>query len=289
MKNYNKKSVVFYYDVLTEPYRHFWGDFFHPGIFENSRETLRNALSRTHELLLKDSKLNSSSIAIDLGCGIGSLCFLISKRIGCKVVGANFSKFQLKIARKLAKKYKLGNVEFRDIDVSQIKTPKDTFDAAFLIDVACHFPNKKKALENIFKIIKPGGRLIVMDWLQKDSLNLFEKELLIKPFNKYWNFPYIESFEGYQKLFRKVGFKIVKAYDITNKVKRNWEMFYDIALREVGRMSIRKMITYIKNPLMALNKRKYEKIAENQFYANIFAKICSDARLFKYGYFVLEK
>lgn len=288
VKNY-KDMVSSYYAVVTEPYRQFWGDFFHPAIFENQNDDIKTALLRTHKRFIQDSKLNRGDIAIDLGCGIGSLSCFIATNVGCNVIGVNISDFQLKKARKLAEDEGAHNVVFKNLDIMEVQRLENKFDAAFLIDVGCHLPSKEKALRNIFEILNKGGRLVITDWLQKDSLNFFEKELLIEPFDKYWNLPYMESFGGYKKLFKKIGFKIIKADDVSTQTKKNWDMFYNIALREIKDMNFKKMISYIKNPSILKQGKKSIQIAKNQFYANIFTKLCFDAGVFKYGYFVLEK
>jgi len=292
INNY-KEKVITYYDVVTKHYRKYWGDFFHPAFFKNDSDDLNVALLKTHQLFLRDSKLHTSNKAIDLGCGIGSLSFFIAENIGCEVTGINFSDFQLRVARKLANEKQIRNVVFKNMDIMELNNLKEKFDAAFLIDVGCHLPDKERAIRNIFGILKRNGRLIIADWLQKKSLNPFEKELLIKPLNEFWNFPYMESIEGYKIIFKRIGFKIIKAEDVSTLTKKNWDMFYNAALSGIKKMTFRKLAPYtlssiIKN-LNFSSPRRNIQIIKNQLYANIFTKLCYDAGVFRYGYFVLEK
>ncbi len=268
----------------------FWGEHFHEAFFDNPHDDFDKALLKTHQLFLADSKLHSDDVCIDIGCGIGSFSRFVAANIGCKVLGVNISDYQLKKARKLTKDKKVDNVLFKNVDIMQLdKKVKRKFDGAFFIDVGCHLPDKKKALKNIYQVLNKGSRVVMTDWLQRNSLNSFEKELLIEPFNHYWNYPYMESFEGYKKHFKKIGFKIIKAQDVTELTKKNWDMFYDISLREINNMTLKKMISSIKNPSILMQGKKPLQIAKNQFYANIFSKLCCDAGVFRYGYFVLEK
>lgn len=283
-----KSMVSSYYATITEPYRQFWGDYFHPAIFENPEDDLDTALLKTHKLFMQDSKLNPDKIAIDLGCGIGSLSKYIAYDVGCKVIGINISDYQLKIARKMVKNNGK-NINFMRLDIMDVDLIEKNFDAAFLIDVGCHLPDKEKALKKIYKVLNKGGRIVIADWIQKERLNSFEKELLIEPFNNYWNFPYMESMKGYKKIFKKIGYKTIKAEDVSEKTKKNWDMFYDVALNEINDMNTEKLLSYIKNPQILKQGPKALKIAKNQFYANVFAKISFEAGVFKYGYFVGEK
>jgi len=283
-----KERVISYYDVITEPYRQFWGEYFHPAFFE-AGDTLQSALEKTHSLFISDSKLEQGGSALDLGSGIGSFSFYIAKHAGAKVIGVNFSRFQLKKAREQAKKQGYANVEFIESDIMKFTEPGNCFDAAFLIDVGCHLPDKAKAVKNIYNLLKPGGRLIIADWLQKDNPTAYEKELLLEPFNELWNYPYMESLAGYKKIFDEVGFKAIKTLDVSEATKPNWELFYNIAISEVKTMDWKKMLRYIANPTILRQGSKFIEATKKQFYANLFSKAAFDAEVFRYGYFVVEK
>ena len=54
-------------------------------------------------------------------------------------------------------------------------------------------------------------------------------------------------------------------------------------------MDLQTMISYIKNPEVFKNASRSLAIAKNQFRGALFTKLCHDAGVFRYGYFVLEK
>ncbi len=288
-KNNYEDMVTSYYEVVTELFHKKWGTHFHEAFFKNSSESKQSAMKKTNRLFLRDSKLRPNDNAIDLGCGIGTFACYVASEIGCNVTGINLSKFQLQKAKKIVRQKKLHNVKFQYLDIMNLGKLHNKFDAAFSIAVNCHLPDKVKALKNIYKILKQGGRLVISDYLQKHTLNPFEKELLIEPFNHYWCYPYMESVEGYKKILKEVGFTIIKARDVSKQVKKNFDIYYDVALNEIKTMNYKKMLSYINNPAMLKNYRKYREIAKNQCYANLFGKICLEAGVFRYGYFVAEK
>ncbi len=287
-KNY-KDMVTSYYEVITEPFRKIWGDFFHEAFFSSPDEDVKTAMSKTNKLFLNDARLKAGDKVVDLGCGIGSFSCYVAQRVDCEVVGVNISEFQLKKAKKIAKKKKISNVSFKKFDLMDINQIEDKFNAAFSLAVNCHLPDKKRVIRNIYSILKKGGRLVISDYLQKHTLSSFEKELLIEPFNHYWNYPYMESVEGNIKLLKQAGFKIITARDVTKEVKKNFDMYYDLALEQLQTMNFKTMASIVGNPAFLRHGKKYIQIAKNQFYANMYGKICSEAGVFKYGYFVAEK
>ena len=288
IKNY-KEMVSTYYAVITGPYRHFWGEYFHPAIFENENDDFKTALLKTHKRFLRDAKLSKYKRAIDLGCGIGSLSIFIAKESEADVTGINISDFQLRKAKEKQKKSKIKNVSFIKKDIMQVGEIEKKYDAAFLIDVGCHLPDKKKAIRKISKILNKGGRLIIADWLQKHKPTAFEKELLINRFNKYWCFPYMESLDNYLLMLKRLGFRIVKAKDVSKETYKNWQYFYGLAITELGKCDFQKVFSFIANSEFIKNPKRAVDIAKRQFYANLYAKICADAGVFKYGYIVAEK
>ncbi|MDD5039562.1 MAG: methyltransferase domain-containing protein [Patescibacteria group bacterium] len=282
-------DVSYYYDVITNSYRSFWGEFFHPAIYENEHDDRVTALRKTHSRFIKDACLNPGDSFIDLGCGIGGLTCYVAQKCRCRGVGITISKYQIAQAKKLARVWQAGSTEFRLLDIIAVEQLGEKFDAAFLVDVGCHLPDKALAMKKIAAVLKPGGRLVIADWLQKEHPNALERELLLEPFNRYWHFPSMESLAGYKKIIRKAGMRVVQAEDVSIKTRKNWEFFYDLAVREVGKMDIEQVIRYVANPAVLRSPRRALATAKNQFYANSFTKLCFDAGVFRYGYIVCEK
>jgi len=283
-----KNLVTNYYTYITDPYYKTWGEHFHLALFKNNTETFKTAIAKTNKMYLNDSKLKKGDEAVDLGCGVGAMACYVAKSSGAHVTGVNITDYQIKKARELAKKKKVKNVDFKTMDIMNLNE-SNAYDAVFMIEVGCHLPNKLKALKKVYKALKPGARLIMPDWLQKEKLNMLEKNLLIEPFNDYWNFPYLETFNGMKKLFKKAGFKVIKAQDVSKQTERDWNMMYEMAIKEITTMTPRKALTFVDNPMKLLNFKKYEKVFNNQFNASLFSKACFDAGVLKFGYFVLEK
>lgn len=278
-----------YYAVVTDLYRKFWGDHFHATMWFNDMDSLDISLEKTHAKFIKDANLDESKTVLDFGCGIGTLSFYIASKTRCKVYGINISDYQLKLANKTKKKQGLENVKFVKQDIMDLRNFKEKGDVAFLIDVGCHLPNKEKALKSIASVLNSKGRIIIADWLMKENLNSFERELLIEPFHRYWSLPYMDTFSNYKKILKKAGFEIVIAEDVSAQVKKTWETFYKVTLEAITSFSLIKMLSFIFNPTILKNQKLALEMIKTQAKANLISKVCSDAGVFKYGYFVAVK
>ena len=110
---------------------------------------------KLHEYLnFKDKKV------LDVGCGNG---YVLSKYAteGAEVFGIDITDVGVELCSKRFRYMKL-NGDFRVADAEDIPFPDDTFDCVCSMGVLHHVPNTQKALDEIFRVLKPGGRLIVM-------------------------------------------------------------------------------------------------------------------------------
>lgn len=284
-----KKQTNRYYDLSTGAYQRYWGEHFHLFLWAEN-ENREDGIARTNEMFLADGQLTPESDVLDAGCGIGSLSILIARSYGCKVTGVNINSHQLRIARKRAMQCNLP-VDFIEKDIMELDCTNQ-FDTAFLVDVELHLPDKKKAIKNIKHAVRKGGRIVMTAWLQNENPTFAQRELLIRPYCRVAAFPYLETFDGYKKIFKKEKLKLVKAQDITNETRRAvddcYGRLFDI-LRANNSMSQILQLVADSNIVKMLSAGDKRKAIEDVFLGIIYAKVCMDAGVFKVGYFVAER
>lgn len=113
--------------------------------------------------------LNYDTVA-DLGAGEGTLSQLIAQRAK-KVIAVDNSERMVKFGQNLAKENGLPNLEYRLGDIESPPIDDSSVDLAILSQALHHAEHPSKALSEAHRILKPGGRLIVLDLLQ----HTFEK------------------------------------------------------------------------------------------------------------------
>lgn len=97
----------------------------------------------------------------------GRLCVVPWRKVGCRIIGLDINKPGVRNANQLALAKGLASrVRFEQCDASE-KLPFDdnTFDAVFSNDVLCHLPGRSEVLVEMFRVLKPSGRMLFSDAL----------------------------------------------------------------------------------------------------------------------------
>ena len=118
------------------------------------------------------SGVRTGNAVLDIAGGTGDLAARFSDIVGAKgrVVLADINDSMLKVGRdKLLDNGRMGNLEFVQADAQYLPFPDDTFDCITIAFGLRNVTDKDRALRSMLRVLKPGGRLLVLEFSKPDN------------------------------------------------------------------------------------------------------------------------
>jgi ArsR family transcriptional regulator len=107
-------------------------------------------------------------VIADLGAGEGTFSQLLARRAK-KVIAVDSSEKMVEYGKELARKHGVKNLEYRKGDLEAVPIRDETVDLAFFSQALHHAPHPERAAAEAHRILKPGGRIVVLDLLRHNQ------------------------------------------------------------------------------------------------------------------------
>jgi ArsR family transcriptional regulator len=107
-------------------------------------------------------RLMPPMVIADLGAGEGSLSQLLAQR-ATQVIAVDNSEKMVEFGSDLARRHDIANLEYRLGDLERVPIESGTIDLAFFSQSLHHAPHPERAISEAHRILKPGGRIAILD------------------------------------------------------------------------------------------------------------------------------
>lgn len=190
----------------------------HYGFYDEPDQSLKETILNMNRVLADKAGIRVGTKVLDAGCGVGGSSIWLAKNRGAIVTGITLVERQCRRAQKLAKKNGVSHqTTFLVRDYFKSDFPDETFDVVWAIESVCYAEDKGVFLQEVKRILRPGGRLVVADfWKKKECKTPEEKELMYKWLNG-WAMPDLTAILEFARNMKKVGFK-VQYDDVTENI-----------------------------------------------------------------------
>jgi tocopherol O-methyltransferase len=213
-------DVAHHYDELDPIYRRFWGDHLHHGYWRTGRESELEAVEAMVELVGERLAPMRGVELCDIGCGYGASAEQLACANHVSVTGFTLSEAQANVARN--RRPAAGAVSFIVRDWLDNGVPDEAFDGAYAIESSEHMVDKKRFFTEAWRVLRPGGRLVVCAWLAGQRPSRWQVRHLLEPICREGRLPGMGSRFDYEDMAADSGFQAIQYEDISARVGRTW-------------------------------------------------------------------
>jgi glycine/sarcosine/dimethylglycine N-methyltransferase len=212
-----------YYDSTDADafYSMIWGgEDIHVGCYEDTRDIGAAGTETADRMVRQLSNVDENTAVLDLGSGYGGSARHLVKERGCSVTCLNLSEVQNETNREKNRRAGLED-RIRVIHGSfdDIPEPDGSYDVVWSQDAILHAADRRKVLEEAFRVLKPGGELIFTDPMQADDV----PEGVLQPVYDRLNLSDLGSMRFYHEAAQAVGFEVVSQIDLVGNLRTHYQ------------------------------------------------------------------
>jgi len=216
------REVATHYDALDRFYRELWGEHVHHGLWSTGRESAAEATVRLVDCVADLAGVAEGSRICDVGCGYGGTARRLTADRGAEVTGLTISAAQhawatARDATGTGPRPRLLLLSWLDNGLEPA-----SFDAVIAIESLSHMPDKPRAFAECARVLRPGGRLVLCDWLAGPRVNERGRRLLLEPICREGHLPSMHTAPEYRALAQDAGLRVLEQADWSGQVRRTW-------------------------------------------------------------------
>lgn len=222
---YSKSDIAKYYELSESQYKRIWdldkSRSLHYGYWNAHTKNFREALLNINKVLSLKARISKNDRVLDAGCGVGGSSFWLATSIGCEVIGISLSLKQVDNANNFCSdKFPGGLIRFEQQDFTCTSFDDNSFDVVWGIESVCHAHRKKDFINEAFRILKPGGRLIIADFFKKPGLAGADSDL-VKRWANGWAVDDFATIEEFRADMNNAGFSNIDIENATKNIERS--------------------------------------------------------------------
>lgn len=158
---------------------------------------------------------------LDIGCGNGTVAMYLADNYNLeRILGVDLNHNNVRIANEEKAKRKDRTVHFIREDAQNLKQiASNSFDVVINIESAFHYPDKGSFLDEVHRVLKPGGEFIIADIVTNGKSSLF-----LKAWKQNMNFNHW-TLNDYLKTFKKNSLELLSHKDISPEVIKGFQAY----------------------------------------------------------------
>lgn len=228
-----RDAVIAYYDQTWLDYRLFWLNrrtlSVHFGYTDPTTCGHADALLNMNRVLADRAGIQPGTRVLDAGCGVGGSSLWLAQARDAIVVGITPVASQVARARRFAAMRKLGDrITFEQADYTSTPFPDASFDIVWALESLCHAPAKAAFYREAARLLRPGGRLVLAEYMRAARPLRAEGEQLLHQWLDGWAIPDLDTRAEHLAHAAAAGLADARIDDITAHTRPSLRRLYQL-------------------------------------------------------------
>jgi SAM-dependent methyltransferase len=184
------------------------------------------------DLIAERLSKDSATRVLEVGCGVGYNSRNLAIRFpDVGFLGVDLSPNHVKSATKEAGR--LSNIKFEQGDFHRLRFEDGFFDATFAVECLCQGTDWPGAVAEVQRVLKSGGRFIVIDCFRKSAIEKYDPDLQLaaRLVEKTMAVEEFAVLDDWLACARNYGFEVVETIDFSQAISHNLARFYSLSRR----------------------------------------------------------
>lgn len=228
---FSTDDVAAYYNQTLIHYKQWWKLdehlSLHYGIWDENTKSFADSLVNTNRVLAELAQIKTGDKVLDAGCGVGGAAFFLASTYGAEVTGISLSEKQINYANETAKTHPAGkSVSFQIADYTQTPFDDASFDVVWACESSSSAVDKKAFIKEAYRVLKPGGRLILSDFFIPFEGQDDPKQYM-KKWGATWGITDFVSHDFFSEACFDEGFTVSEMLDRTDQIQKSAKRMYN--------------------------------------------------------------
>jgi ubiquinone/menaquinone biosynthesis C-methylase UbiE len=199
---------------------------------------------------------------VDIACGRGKSTFMLDEMhpharhvVGIDLLPTNIQVARTAFGESARRRYLEG-------DATQLPFPADSFERAISIEAAFHFPDRAKFVGESARVLRPGGRLVVVDFVWADELARRQRDHeLMRTVRNIWHWEDLSTLDEYREHARAAGMELTRTVDWSRRVTDALQQLFERLTWLAGRTWGRRLLGGYNPQLRGMSDEDWRELA----------------------------
>jgi ubiquinone/menaquinone biosynthesis C-methylase UbiE len=206
----------------------------HFGFYDEKATKHAQAVNRANEALAEWAGIEKGARIIDAGCGLGHSAIWLSQHYNATVTGITVVPKQVETIQTNLSKNPVPGVDFLLGNYLEMPFEDNSVDVVWAFESVCHAANKIDFYKEAYRVLKPGGKIVMAEYLRNGRPMEQGKETMLAEIFTRWAIPDLDTLAEHAFNARKAGFIAFSNNDVTKNVMTSYRNLRETCKRYSG-------------------------------------------------------